>query len=79
MAVIVVDVVTGTTTPTVTKTVAESIINVVEGTETPMVTQTVAESMVNVVRPGGTVANVQWGFDLPGSPVEGQIFIKVTQ
>jgi hypothetical protein len=28
-----------------------------------------------VVKPGGTVANVTWGYNLPPNPAEGQVFI----
>jgi hypothetical protein len=35
-------------------------------------------AVVDTIAPGGTVANVGWGYDFPLSPVEGQIFIKVT-
>lgn len=54
-----------------------AVIEVVVGTETPLTTTT-ASSVVSVVEPGGTVANVQWGYEFPASPTEGQIFLKVS-
>lgn len=56
-------------------TVIEVVRNV---TATPIQT-TAAESVVEVVKPGGTIANAQWGPVLPASGTEGQIFVVLTQ
>lgn len=55
------------------------VVEVLQGaTDTPIPTVIQSQSVVSVVAPGGTVANVQYGFDFPSAPYEGQIFIKVT-
>ena len=76
--VVVVDVVedavtAGTATPGTTE-----VVEVVQSTTSPTETTNLAESTIDVVAPGGTVANVQWGYEFPPAPTEGQIFLKVT-
>lgn len=57
---------------------AVSVVEVVVGGDSPVTTVTRTESTIETVAPGGTVVNVQWGYDFPEAPTEGQIFIKVT-
>lgn len=78
MAVIVVDVVSPDEVVG-TATVLAQVTNVVNGLDSPITTTNVATSVVEVAEPGGTVANVQWGYSLPESPTEGQVFILVTE
>jgi hypothetical protein len=54
------------------------VITVVRGNTTPISTTT-GKAVVDVVKPGGTVVNVQWGYELPANPYEGQAFLVVTQ
>lgn len=76
MAVMVVEVVSPTK-ETVETTSSTSIVEVVRGATQPI--ETVAnQAVVEVVKPGGTVVGVQWGYELPENPYEGQAFLVVT-
>lgn len=76
--VIVVDVVEDAVTAGTATAGNTQVVEVVSAATSPTETTNLSESTINVVSPGGTVANVQWGYDFPPSPTEGQIFLKVT-
>jgi hypothetical protein len=77
MGVIVVDLVEPDTFPgTVTKEI--SVVDVVIEDNTLIETNISNHASVEVVKPGGYVANVQWGYEYPAHPTEGQLFIKFT-
>lgn len=63
--------------------IVDSIVTSVSVAESIHTTDTVSEvtnsvKVVEVVRPGGTVANVLWGYGLPSNPTVGMIFIDVS-
>lgn len=57
--------------------VTTTVVEVLAGTQSPVDTSNVSAAATEVIAPGGTVANVGWGYEFPLNPVEGQIFIKV--